>query len=88
VTMRTDADLYRRGVATLLASWEEYARGSVGAAVCRLPGVAVAVFPNEPAATSSTCRRSQTATVAAFHSASCDASAGSPQMAFFPCRLT
>ena len=48
MTMRTDADLYRRGVATLLASWEEYARGSVGAAVRRLPGVAVAVFPNEP----------------------------------------
>jgi GNAT superfamily N-acetyltransferase len=46
--MLTDADLYRRGVATLLASWEEYARGAAGAAVRRLPGIAVAVFPNEP----------------------------------------
>lgn len=46
--MLTDADLYRRGVVTLLASWEEYARGSAGAAVRRLPGIAVAVFPNEP----------------------------------------
>jgi ribosomal protein S18 acetylase RimI-like enzyme len=45
---RTDSDLYRRGAATLLASWEEYARGAAGAALRRLPGVAVAVFPNEP----------------------------------------
>jgi len=41
-------DLYRRGVETLLASWEEYARGATGAAVRRPPGVAAAVFPDEP----------------------------------------
>ncbi|MFC5995692.1 GNAT family N-acetyltransferase [Pseudonocardia hispaniensis] len=44
----TDADLYRRGLKTLLASWEEYARGAAGAAVRRFPGVTTAVFPNEP----------------------------------------
>lgn len=44
----TDADLYLRGARTLLASWEEYARGATGAVVDRLPGVGVAVFPNEP----------------------------------------
>lgn len=32
----TDTDLYRRGCETLLASWEEYARGAFGAAV--IPG--------------------------------------------------
>lgn len=41
-------DLYARSTATLLASWEEYARGSSGAAVLRLGGVAAAVFPAEP----------------------------------------
>jgi hypothetical protein len=45
MTMLTDADLYARGSATLLASREEYARG---ATMRRLPGVATAVFPNEP----------------------------------------
>jgi len=44
----TDSDLYRRGTATLLASWEEYARGAAGAEVRRFPGVTAAVFPNEP----------------------------------------
>jgi len=44
----TDADLYHRGAATLLASWEEYARGATGAAVLRAPGVAAAVFPDGP----------------------------------------
>jgi GNAT superfamily N-acetyltransferase len=44
----SDADLYHRGAATLLASWEQYARGSRGAAVRRLAGVATAVFPTEP----------------------------------------
>ena len=44
----TDAGLYLRGSDTLLASWEAYARGAVGAAVKRLPGVAAAVFPHEP----------------------------------------
>jgi hypothetical protein len=44
----TDTDLYLRGTETLLASWEEYARGATGAAVQRHRGVAAAVFPNEP----------------------------------------
>ena len=44
----TDTELYRRGAATLVASWEEYARGAHGAAVERLSGVAVAVFPRGP----------------------------------------
>jgi GNAT superfamily N-acetyltransferase len=44
----TDDDLYVRGAATLLASWEEYARGSVGAALRRLNGVSAAVFPSAP----------------------------------------
>jgi ribosomal protein S18 acetylase RimI-like enzyme len=44
----TDDDLYERGARTLLASWEEYARGAVGASLERLPGVSVAVFPHEP----------------------------------------
>jgi ribosomal protein S18 acetylase RimI-like enzyme len=43
-----DTDLYRRGTATLVASWEEYARGAAGAGVQRLVGVAAAVFPHEP----------------------------------------
>jgi hypothetical protein len=47
MTVLTDADLYRRGAETLVASWEEYARGATGAAVRRAPGVAVAVFPHE-----------------------------------------
>jgi ribosomal protein S18 acetylase RimI-like enzyme len=42
-------DLYARGMRTLVASWEAYARGSRGAAVARAPGVAAAVFPREPA---------------------------------------
>lgn len=44
----TDAGLYYRGVETLLASWEQYARGATGATVRRLPGVVTAVFPNDP----------------------------------------
>lgn len=44
----TDAELYRRGAKTLLTSWEHYARGAPGARVRRFPGVASAVFPNEP----------------------------------------
>jgi hypothetical protein len=44
----TDTELFARGEATLLASWEAYARGAVGAVVRRLPGAAVAVFPAEP----------------------------------------
>ena len=44
----TDAELYQRGSDTLVASWEAYARGAVGASVRFLPGVAAAVFPHEP----------------------------------------
>ena len=44
----TPDDLYARGLATLLASWEEYAGGSAGAALVRRAGVAAAVFPSEP----------------------------------------
>jgi len=44
----TDAELYLRGAKTLLASWEQYARGATGAAVRRFPGVAAAVFPEAP----------------------------------------
>jgi GNAT superfamily N-acetyltransferase len=43
-----DADLYERGVATLLASWERYAHGSDGAVVHRSAGTSAAVFPTEP----------------------------------------
>jgi GNAT superfamily N-acetyltransferase len=35
-------------MATLIASWEEYARGAKGASVRRLPGVTAAVFPAGP----------------------------------------
>jgi GNAT superfamily N-acetyltransferase len=48
MTMVTDTDLYARGAATLVASWEEYARGVRGACVRRLPGAAAAVFPSGP----------------------------------------
>ena len=44
----SDANLYRRGLATLLAAWERYAHASEGAAVHRLAGAAAAVFPTEP----------------------------------------
>jgi ribosomal protein S18 acetylase RimI-like enzyme len=43
-----DADLYVRGIATLVASWEVTARGSRGAAVERLRGGSAAVFPVDP----------------------------------------
>lgn len=48
MTRVSHSDLYARGGVTLLASWEEYARGSSGAALLRLSGVAAAVFPGEP----------------------------------------
>lgn len=48
MTPASDDRLYARSVATLIASWETIARGSVGAATQRLPGVVAAVFPNEP----------------------------------------
>jgi ribosomal protein S18 acetylase RimI-like enzyme len=44
----TENDLYRRGAATLLASWDEYARGSTEAQLVISDGVAAAVFPTEP----------------------------------------
>ena len=46
--MHTDSELYSRGAATLLATWEEDARGARRAALERFPGVAAAVFPHEP----------------------------------------
>ena len=46
MTGLTDADLYDRGTATLVASWEAYARGSRQAAVIRSEGLAAAVFPD------------------------------------------
>jgi GNAT superfamily N-acetyltransferase len=46
--MLTDADLYDRGIATLIACWEAYARCAIGASVRRYPGVTAAVFPREP----------------------------------------
>jgi GNAT superfamily N-acetyltransferase len=48
MTVLTADDLYQRGALTLLAAWEEHARGATGASVRRLPGVAVAVFPHDP----------------------------------------
>ena len=45
---RTDDDLYCRGAATLVASWEAYAGGSAGAALKRLDGVSAAEFPSDP----------------------------------------
>ena len=44
----SDRELFARGAETLVASWAEYARWAPGAAVHRLAGVDVAVFPNEP----------------------------------------
>jgi GNAT superfamily N-acetyltransferase len=46
--MLSDAELYSCGTETLLASWEAYAFAANDAALQRLPGVAVAVFPGEP----------------------------------------
>ena len=46
--MRTDADLLSRGIATLVASWKEYASGTAGGIVMCLPGVTAAVFPRGP----------------------------------------
>jgi ribosomal protein S18 acetylase RimI-like enzyme len=48
VLMAADDDLYRRGNATLLASWEAYARCARDAELRRLPGVSAAVFPHGP----------------------------------------
>lgn len=40
-----DHDTYARGAATLLASWQAYARGSSGASLERLGGITAAIFP-------------------------------------------
>ena len=48
MTVLSDADLYRPGAATLVASWAEYARAATDAELVQAPGVAVAVFPCEP----------------------------------------
>jgi len=40
--------LYRRGAATLVASWQAYAAGARAATIARFPGVAAAVFPHDP----------------------------------------
>ena len=48
MTTPADSELYHRGMRTVLASWEEYARGVPGSEVRRVPGVAAAIFPNEP----------------------------------------
>ena len=48
MTAVSDGELYEIGAATLLASWEEYARGSAGASLRRLSGVTAGVFPSGP----------------------------------------
>lgn len=48
VSSWTETELYRRGRATLVASWTLYARACEAATVRRLPGVDVAVFPRDP----------------------------------------
>lgn len=48
MTARSDRELFARGAATLLASWEAYTRGSEGASLRRLGGVSAAVFPSHP----------------------------------------
>jgi len=44
----TDILLFHRGIETVLAAWGVYARGTPGAEVRRSPGLAAAIFPNEP----------------------------------------
>lgn len=44
----SESDLYTRGAETMLAAWEEYARGAADAAVRRLAGVTAGVFPCGP----------------------------------------
>ena len=46
--MLSDADLYQRGIETLIASWQAYARCATGASVQCHPGVTAAVFPCAP----------------------------------------
>lgn len=47
-TPYSDAQLYDRGIRTLIASWEAFTTGSAGAEVRRLSGVTAAIFPSEP----------------------------------------
>lgn len=44
----SDAELHRRGIRTLIASWERIAAGTAGARVHRFDGVIAAVFPCGP----------------------------------------
>jgi GNAT superfamily N-acetyltransferase len=44
----TDRELYDRGVATMIGTWEELARGPEDAALVQRDGVAAAVFPSGP----------------------------------------
>jgi ribosomal protein S18 acetylase RimI-like enzyme len=48
MTAYPDDELYHRGRATLIASWEAYARGATDATVLCEPGVHCAVFPYPP----------------------------------------
>lgn len=48
MTETADADFYRRGCDTLLASWMAYGRSATDATVRRLQGVAAAIFPHKP----------------------------------------
>jgi len=48
VRAMNDAELNRRATRTLIASWEEYARGARDAGIVRAPGVVAAVFPAGP----------------------------------------
>jgi hypothetical protein len=47
-TAFTNAELYERGVATMIASWEAYAHGALEAVVHRAPGVVCGIFPHGP----------------------------------------
>ncbi|MDN2499338.1 hypothetical protein FHY52_22050 [Nocardia nova] len=47
-TTTSDAELFRRGMRTLVASWEANALGAADAAVHHLDGVVAAVFPSGP----------------------------------------
>src|SRR3954447_24278968 len=44
----SDRELYARGSATLVASWQAYTRSAREAAIVRRPGVVTAVFPLGP----------------------------------------
>lgn len=44
----SDTELYVLGARTAVACWEQMARGCVGAAIVRAPGLAAAVFPVGP----------------------------------------